>query len=297
MNLRQIETFYWAARLGSFIKAARHLNATPSAVSMRIQDLEAYLGLRLFDRSQRVVQLTPDGHRLLPLVERLVRAANDVDKASRNTGKPAGLVRLGVAEAVAVTWLPDFVARLRSRYPEVRVEVTVALSYLLEQALGRGELDLVLAPCNIPDTTFRSLSLGSVPFRWMCSPTMPRAPTRLLASEMADHTLITTSYDFQLRGATLEWVKRNGIRLDSALICNTFAISARLSMAGMGLALLPVPAYLNEIASGALRIVECDPEPGSLEHFVLRPQGRDEITLSALEGEALELSTFLRDGV
>ena len=53
MNHRQLETFYWAARLGSFAKAASHLNATQSAISMRIQEMETRLGIALFDRSQR----------------------------------------------------------------------------------------------------------------------------------------------------------------------------------------------------------------------------------------------------
>ena len=51
MNLRQLETFFWAARLGSFAKAAQRLNATQSAVSMRIQEIENRLNTVLFDRS------------------------------------------------------------------------------------------------------------------------------------------------------------------------------------------------------------------------------------------------------
>ena len=60
MNLRQVETFYWAARLGSFAQAAHRLNATQSAISMRIQELEARIGIALFDRSQRLLRVAVD---------------------------------------------------------------------------------------------------------------------------------------------------------------------------------------------------------------------------------------------
>ena len=65
MNLRQIETFYWAAKLGSFSAAAERMNATQSTVSMRIQEIERDFGVALFDRSQRTVRLTPKGRRAL----------------------------------------------------------------------------------------------------------------------------------------------------------------------------------------------------------------------------------------
>ena len=53
MNLKQIETFYWAAKLGSFTAAAERLSATQSTVSMRIQELERDFGVALFDRRLR----------------------------------------------------------------------------------------------------------------------------------------------------------------------------------------------------------------------------------------------------
>jgi DNA-binding transcriptional LysR family regulator len=61
MNLRQVETFYWAAKLGSFSAAAERMNATQSTVSMRIQEIERDLGVALFDRVQRTARLTPKG--------------------------------------------------------------------------------------------------------------------------------------------------------------------------------------------------------------------------------------------
>ena len=71
-NLKQLETFYWAAKLGSFTAAAERLNYTQSTVSMRIHDLEQNLGVSLFDRSQRTARITSKGRDLLKHAEELL---------------------------------------------------------------------------------------------------------------------------------------------------------------------------------------------------------------------------------
>ena len=58
MNMKQLETFYWVERLGSFSAAAERVHATQSTISMRIQELEQSLGVKLFDLSHRMARLT-----------------------------------------------------------------------------------------------------------------------------------------------------------------------------------------------------------------------------------------------
>ena len=67
MNLKQLEAFLAIARHGGFIEAAERLNLTQSTISVRIKELEQDLGVLLFDRSRRQIQLTPKGRCLSPL--------------------------------------------------------------------------------------------------------------------------------------------------------------------------------------------------------------------------------------
>ena len=60
ITLRQIEAFYWTARLGSIHAAADHLNFSQPAVSSRIKELETALNVELFSRRNQRVQLTPE---------------------------------------------------------------------------------------------------------------------------------------------------------------------------------------------------------------------------------------------
>ncbi len=78
IDLRNIETFFWAAALGSLRAASEKLGTTQPAISQRIASLEAALGVRLFERDARGVKLTAKGHELLAHAERMMQARRDM---------------------------------------------------------------------------------------------------------------------------------------------------------------------------------------------------------------------------
>jgi DNA-binding transcriptional LysR family regulator len=90
MNVKQIETFYWVVRLGSFRAAADRLSTTQSTVSMRVMQLEKDIGMALFDRTRRNARLTQKGR---ALVHRLIRSVHE-DMKSTNVFKLLESVRV-----------------------------------------------------------------------------------------------------------------------------------------------------------------------------------------------------------
>lgn len=293
MRLKQVETFYWAARLGSFTKAAQKLNATHSAVSMRIQELEAGLGTKLFDRSQRAAKLTSDGFHLLPIAEQMLDAAEKMAGFKQGQGTVSGYVRLGVVETIAMTWLADLIHNLGKDFPGIQVEVEVALSHILEEKLYSGSLDVILAPCSMSKARFAHTSVGEIPFRWMCSPDLD-VPRRVTAKDIGDLPLVVTSREQNFRGTLLEWATSNQLRIKKPIICNTFVIAKRLVSANIGVAFLPLPIYEDDLAKGNLVLISCTPEAAPMEHFVIRPLTEPTLVHLAVESVALNVSTFTR---
>src|SRR5690606_12679328 len=106
IDLRNIETFFWVATLGSFRAASVKLNTTQPAVSQRIASLERDLGVRLFERDARGVTLTAKGHELLSHAERMLQLRRDMLQAAREQNVMRGPMRIGVAETIVQTWLP-----------------------------------------------------------------------------------------------------------------------------------------------------------------------------------------------
>ena len=117
IELRNIETFFWVATLGSFRAASEKLNTTQPAVSQRIASLEADLGVRLFERDARGVKLTGKGHELLSHAERMLQVRRDMFEAAREQNVMTGTVRIGVAETIVQTWLPTLIELIHTTYP------------------------------------------------------------------------------------------------------------------------------------------------------------------------------------
>src|SRR5262245_58842859 len=78
MDIRQLETFVWIARLGRMTEACKRLNVTQSTLSMRIRALEADLRVPLFDRSHKRLTLTAKGRDLVRHAEKIVSAMQHV---------------------------------------------------------------------------------------------------------------------------------------------------------------------------------------------------------------------------
>lgn len=293
MNIRQIRTFFYVAKLGSFAKAAQELNATHSAVSMRIKELELDLNMQLFDRSKRQIKITSDGLTLLPLAEQLLGISDEIGRLKLEDAPIRGRVRLGVVETIALTWLANLIDKLHAWYPEISVEVEVGLSFILEERLVAGDLDAILAPCEMSRSDFVHLPIGSIQFRWMCLPSLG-VPKTLSVGELGKHPLIVTSRAEKFRGSLLQWAINNKLKMEQPYICNTFVISYTLVRSGLGVAFLPLPIYAPEVDKGELMLIDCNPEVPPLEHYFIRPIMQDRPIMKALEDATLASSTFVR---
>src|SRR5258708_14246500 len=101
INLRQVRSFVVVAGAGSFTRAARLLHISQPALTVQIRQLECALGLKLFDRNTRQLDLTPLGKDLLPTFEPLVR---DFDRATASARQLApgatGVVPLPTLPAI-----------------------------------------------------------------------------------------------------------------------------------------------------------------------------------------------------
>ena len=146
MNIDQLETFLWSARLGTFSAAAIKLDTTQPAVSMRIQQLEKALNLALFDRSRRHLHLTPQGREFLPYAERIVALTAEAQTRLGDPGLLTGHIRLGVTETIALTWLPELLARFSEHFPRVVVDLIVDLTAGIWKRLEADDLEISLLP-------------------------------------------------------------------------------------------------------------------------------------------------------
>lgn len=143
LDLDLVRCFLAVAESGSFTQASRRLHLSQSAVSLKIQRLEALLGRDLFLRSSRSVTLTPEGDVLIGYGRRLLELSREM---IREIARPAlqGSLRLGVIQQFGHSFLPELLAAFKRQHPGVNLTVEVGMTLELLTAPEAEQFDLVL---------------------------------------------------------------------------------------------------------------------------------------------------------
>jgi DNA-binding transcriptional LysR family regulator len=292
MNIKQLETFLAIVQCGSFNAAADRLNATPSTISARIQELEQDLGVALFDRSQRRAHLTAKGRELQVYAERATSAFAEIKVRVGSGDALSGIVRLGVAELIAVTWLPAMVELIHNRYPKLTLELDVDLTVALAQRLDKGEIDLALIPGVHFGEHLTAKSLRRVRFAWMAGRSAS-LPDQLVEPHHLEHMrILSLGKDSYHHGTVEHWLNSDKDRPRSVDLCNSMGVIESLTRAGVGVSLLPVSCYAAEIAAGDLKVLKTQPEGPVVEFFAVYPK-RPLTNIPSLIAELAEkASTF-----
>lgn len=292
MNIKQIETFLWIARLGSFAAAADRLQTTQSAVSMRIHELEQNLGVKLFDRRHRGAKLTPKGQDLIGMAEHLMVT---VDKIQSSIGDPeslAGVVRVGVADLIAITWLSELVPKVCKLHPNVTLDLEVGMAIELVEKLRRGDLDIVLVPGDIWAGEFEAVSLGNAAFLWMASPHLKFPPRVVTPQDLQQWPIITLSQHSYHHRVVHQWFKNNDAACRQIVLCNSISVIAALTIGGLGIGLIPPHFARAHLDDGSLTIVNAKPDIQPVEFFAFMPSHNASPLAKVIARMAARVSPF-----
>lgn len=255
-SLKQIETFYCVARSGSFQSAAAQLNTTQPAISSRIRELEAMLGVQLFDRSGRHARLTARGRELVSYAQRMLALAADIRERIGKSEALIAVVRLGIVDTIALTWLPELLARLAERFPGVAVELEIDLSVNLLRLLSERHIDIAFLVGPVPGPHYTSEPLARVELAWMAGASLPLPPAPLSAAQLASVPIITHSRGSHQHVMIQQWFRGQGAEPRRLSFCSSLATIIQLTISGFGLSVLPVHAMTKQITAGELRIVD-----------------------------------------
>lgn len=267
-TFKQLEALRWTARLNSFEKAAERLNTTQSAISKRIQELEADLGTSLFDRSQRRTQLTAKGELILALGEEMLDLRTQALSVARSQATFITKLRFGITEMTALTWLPAFVAEVRSAYPGITLEPEVDQSAGLVEQLRGGALDFVVVPDSFHEPGIESFPLANIQNHWLCSPTLIRHRGIMRLKDLAAYNILTQG-DRSGSGIIFDkWMRQCGVEPPRVIRSNSVIALVGLTLAAIGVSYLPKDCFLGLIEQGRLQVIETDPPLPALSYVL-----------------------------
>ena len=246
ISVRQARYFIAAADFGQVSLAAKELNISQSAVTTAIKQLEETLGVTLFSRAAKGVQLTAEGARFLSHARNIIAAVNEAAQSPLrvDTGT-SGRVRVGLTYTVAGYFMPRHHARFLRTYPQIGIELVELPRNAIENRLVEGDLDMaVILVSNLRnkseiayETLFRSRrQLWLPPGHHLLS-----AQT-VTMQDVAQEPYIMLTVDEAAQTAGSYWTRYG---LEPNVIFNTASVEAVRSMvaAGMGVTILSDMVY------------------------------------------------------
>ena len=145
MKFHQLTIFRAVMRFGSVTRAAEMLNMTQPNVSKTIRNIEDQIGIKLFRRIGGRLTPTPEAEALSIEAERLHSEVEIFDKfASQLRIRSTGSLKIAALPAFSTNLIPESMARFRTSYPEIRVEIFISHMHLIHDAVSRRHVDLGL---------------------------------------------------------------------------------------------------------------------------------------------------------
>ncbi|XWN30245.1 MAG: LysR family transcriptional regulator [Devosia sp.] len=251
MTLDQLKTFLWVARLGGLRRAAEQMNISQPAISARLAALEDRLKTPLFERTARGVSLTNKGALLLRFAEQIVFVEEEIVSRIANEAEVDGLMRIGAAETIAQSWLPDFLQVLAQEFPRLILDLTVDISVNLREALLTRQLDLAFLMGPVSDYRITNVPLPAFELAWLRRSGSDGAPDTP-STPVLSYSRNTRPY----RELVDELARRYG---PGARVYASASLSASIRMIAAGIGVGPFPLTLATEAIAAGTIERFDP--------------------------------------
>ncbi len=248
-TLRQIKYMTALADCRHFSKAAESCMVTQSTLSAGIQELEALLGVCLFERNKRSVIPTPAGFEAIRRGRELLRAAEElVDAVTAKEGMN-GRLRLGVIPTIGPYLLPQALSLVREKFPRLSIYLHEDRTTRLLEKMEQGQLDLLILafPCAATELSVEPLFDDA--FVLVCLPDHPLARKKTInQKDLADAHLLLMEDGHCLRDHALSVCKRaakNGDVQGTSLYT-----LVQMAAGGLGVTLLPTIAVQAGLLEG-----------------------------------------------
>ena len=258
-RVRELGFFLRVSEEASFSAAARSLDLDPSTISKVIQRLENRLGVRLFHRTSRVLQLTQEGEQFLAAAQKVMTALEEAEASvGPATADATGVLRLSSTPAFARRRLAPLMPAFLERHPALRVEFVLAAT---PPDIFEQQIDISFQSGNIPDSTLVARRITTARWRLCASPAyLQRAGTPRSPADLPQHRCLNfmpgsfrSRWPFRQTGGGAEAIETQDPR--ASVAANNGDMLCTLAVQGMGIARLADYHITTELQAGLLRTV------------------------------------------
>ncbi len=262
VTFRQLRVFVEVAKHGSMRRAAEALHLTPPAVSMQIKEVEAQVGLSLFDREGRQVSLSTAGEYFVVHARRLLSGLKEAENAmARFRQLEHGTLTIGMV-STAKYFVPRLLARFHEEHAGVDVRLRVAGNReQLVALMEAGEVDLSVMGRPPKELAARAEGFAAHPLVFLGPPGHPLALGPFPVAELSPYPLIVREHGSGTRSAMQQFFNEHRFEPRISMEMSSNETIKQAVMAGMGLSFLSLHSLVLEVRSGLLHVLDVQGTP------------------------------------
>ena len=248
MTITQLEYVLSVAKYKNFTLAAKHCHVTQPTLSMQINKLEEDLGITIFNRKKKPIELTDIGRKIVEQARVIVDESQRMqDIVDQQKGFVGGEFRLGIIPTILPTLLPMFLKTFSKRFPKVHLMVREMTTEEIIAGLSNGSLDAGIAATPLENENIRELPLYYEPFLAFIPEGHPLyGKDKIFSYELNidDILLLEDGHCFKDNVINLCNPSTDLKIKNFELECGSFTTLIRLALEGFGMTLLP---YLDTL--------------------------------------------------
>lgn len=254
LTLKQFRYFEALAQHGHFGHAADASGISQPALSMQIKDMEADLGVALFERGPRHVRLTRFGEEFAPRVRDILRAVDEVsDLARLSQNTLSGRLRIGVIPTIAPYLLPSFIGQLTHDHPTLDLQIRETLTPRLIEELAQGRIDVAIVALPVSEPSFEEVEIFEENFV-LIRPDIDADRAVPDAADLAKMQLLLLEEGHCFRDQALAFCSMRSPLQREGLDGSSLSTLVQLVGAGIGVTLIPDMAVSVETRSANVSV-------------------------------------------
>lgn len=251
MTLRHLEIFRAVCARESVTLAAEQMNMTQPAVSVVIRELEAFYGVKLFERMNRRIYLTEAGRTLLQYADTILSQFQESVQVFQDA-RHGGTCRLGVHVTFGETRLPGILEELTRRLPQVRLRVFVGNSQRNEEMVLRNEIDFAVVDNVTVSPHAVDLPLCREEMAVVCAPDY-RPGGAVSLAELADGPLLLREVGSGTRNSVDAVFQAAGLSVSPFVEGSSTVTLLQCAQRRLGISILPRSLVEPPLAAGSLQ--------------------------------------------
>ncbi len=241
MDILHLTYFIEVARRKSFTKASQLLHVSQPSISKVIKTLENELGVTLFERLGREIELTDIGHAVFKRAQSVVSEFHDLSNEIHDVVSiKHGEITIGLPPMVGSRFFPSIIGKFKKTYPQVMLKLIEVGSKQVELDVKNGLLDIGVIALPLTESDIESFTFVKEELKVVLRRDHPLANSEKLSlDKLRDEDFILYSNDFSLNGLIYKECQKNNF--SPTIVCQSsqWDFIAETVDAGLGIALLP----------------------------------------------------------